>query len=197
MAGATRVGRADGKVSRERLYVSPYVEKPLNSKVIKSFVPELRSRECFSCFGIPMFYVCIYEHYMYVSHILVWVCYILYILFPENICLFSLISWFVLYLILQAFTNPMFLSTNSLSIDILFPENISLFPIISWFVLYLILQAFTNPMFLSTNSLSIDILFPENISLFPLISWFVLYLILQAFTNQNATRLSILIMHSY
>ena len=26
-------------------------------KVIKSFVPELRSRKCFSCFGIPMFYV--------------------------------------------------------------------------------------------------------------------------------------------
>ena len=26
----------------------------LNSKVIKSFVPELRSRKCFSCFGIPM-----------------------------------------------------------------------------------------------------------------------------------------------
>ena len=33
-----------------------------------------------------------------------------------RIYLFPLISWFVLYLILQAFTNPMFLSTNSLSI---------------------------------------------------------------------------------
>ena len=31
----------------------PYVEKPFNSKVIKSFVPELRSRKCFLCFGIP------------------------------------------------------------------------------------------------------------------------------------------------
>ena len=30
--------------------LSPYVEKPLNSKVIKSFVPELRNRKCFSCF---------------------------------------------------------------------------------------------------------------------------------------------------
>ena len=39
------------------MYLSPYVEKPLNSKVIKSFVPKLRSRKCFSCFGIPMFYV--------------------------------------------------------------------------------------------------------------------------------------------
>ena len=42
---------------RKIVPLSPYVEKPLNSKVIKSFVPELRSRKCFSCFGIPMFYV--------------------------------------------------------------------------------------------------------------------------------------------
>ena len=56
--GATRVGgRADGKANIERLCLPPYVEKPFNSKVIKSFVPELRSRKCFSCFGIPMFYV--------------------------------------------------------------------------------------------------------------------------------------------
>ena len=46
---------ADGNVVIERLCISvPYVEKPLNSKVIKSFVPELRSRKCFSCFRIPM-----------------------------------------------------------------------------------------------------------------------------------------------
>ena len=58
VAGATRDGGwADGKVSIEKLCLSPYVEKPFNSKVIKSFVPELRSRKCFSCFGIPMFYV--------------------------------------------------------------------------------------------------------------------------------------------
>ena len=43
------------------VYLSPYVEEPLNSKVIKSFVPELRSRKCFSCLEIPMFYI--YEHY--------------------------------------------------------------------------------------------------------------------------------------
>ena len=61
---------ADGKTSIERLCLSPYVEKPLKSKVIKSFVPELRNRKCFSCFGIPMFYVYIcYENSMYVSHI--------------------------------------------------------------------------------------------------------------------------------
>ena len=50
-------GGADGKASIERLCLSPYVEEPLNSKVIKSFVAELRSRKYFSCFGIPMFYV--------------------------------------------------------------------------------------------------------------------------------------------
>ena len=67
---------ADGKVSIERWYLSPYVEKPFNSKVIKSFVPELRSRKCFSCFGIPMFYVYMlwtfYVHFN--SH--AWLCYI-------------------------------------------------------------------------------------------------------------------------
>ena len=48
---------ADGKASIERLCLSPYVEKPFNSKVIKIFVPELGSRKCFWCFRIPMFYV--------------------------------------------------------------------------------------------------------------------------------------------
>ena len=60
VVGATRVGwgwGTDGKASLERLCLSPYVEKPFNSKVIKGFVPELRSRKCFSCFGISMFYV--------------------------------------------------------------------------------------------------------------------------------------------
>ena len=45
---------ADGKVSIERGYLTPYVEKPLNSKVIKSFVPELRSRKCF-------FFLCVFR----------------------------------------------------------------------------------------------------------------------------------------
>ena len=49
-------GGGDGKVSIEILCLSPYVET-FNSKVIKGFVPELRNRKCFSCFGIPMFYV--------------------------------------------------------------------------------------------------------------------------------------------
>ena len=77
LSGAPHVRGTDWKASIERLCLSPYVEKPFNSKVIKSFVPELRSRKCFSCFGIPMFYVYIYyEHSTYVSHISAsWVCY--------------------------------------------------------------------------------------------------------------------------
>ena len=35
---------------RKIVYHSPYVEKPFYSKVIKSFVPELRSRKCFVVF---------------------------------------------------------------------------------------------------------------------------------------------------
>ena len=55
---------ADRRVSRERLCLSSCVEKPFNSKVIKSFVPELRSRKCFSCFGILMF--CVLYIYIYI-----------------------------------------------------------------------------------------------------------------------------------
>ena len=54
--------------NRKNLYLSPDVEEPLNSKVIKSFVPELRSRKCFCVSGfLCSMYIC-YEHYMYVSH---------------------------------------------------------------------------------------------------------------------------------
>ena len=46
--GAARMGGGDGKASIERSRISlPYVEKPLNSRVIKSFVLELRGRKCF------------------------------------------------------------------------------------------------------------------------------------------------------
>ena len=56
--------------NRKNEYLSPYVEEPLNSKVIKSFVPELRSRKCFSCFGIPMFYVyMLWTFYVCFTHI--------------------------------------------------------------------------------------------------------------------------------
>ena len=40
-------GCADEKARLERLCRSPYVEEPLNSKVIKGFVPEQRSRYVF------------------------------------------------------------------------------------------------------------------------------------------------------
>ena len=84
-AGATHGGGsgggADGKVVIERLCLSlPYVEKPLNSKVIKSFVSELRSRKCFLCFGIPVLSIyelwTFYVHFTYPYICLLWVCYI-------------------------------------------------------------------------------------------------------------------------
>ena len=60
------LGGADGNVVIERSCLSlPYVEKPLNSKVIKSFVPELRSRKCFLRTGMNMF----------ISRIHIWICY--------------------------------------------------------------------------------------------------------------------------
>ena len=77
-------GGTDGKVIIERLCISlPYVDT-FNSKVIKGFVPKLRSCKCFSCFGIPMFYVyVIYTNIMNVlrtgmnmsiSRIHIWLC---------------------------------------------------------------------------------------------------------------------------
>ena len=80
-AGVARMGGGRWKSqNRKNVYLSPCVEEPLNSKVIKSFVPELRSRKCFSCFNIPMFYVymCVmnsictfhaYPYHGYVTHV--------------------------------------------------------------------------------------------------------------------------------
>ena len=45
----------------------PHVEKPFNSKVIKSFVPELRSRKCFCVSGFLCYLHMSYEHFMYIS----------------------------------------------------------------------------------------------------------------------------------
>ena len=63
MAGATRVGVGGGgkmeKPAKKIVPLSPYVEKPFNSKVIKSFVPELRSRKCFFVFQ-DSYVLCIY-----------------------------------------------------------------------------------------------------------------------------------------
>ena len=49
----------------KNVYLSPYVEEPLNSKVIKSFIPELRSRKVFfvfrdSCHIYVYIYIYIY-----------------------------------------------------------------------------------------------------------------------------------------
>ena len=67
---------ADGKVVIERLCISlPYVQKPFNSKVIKSFVLELRSRKVFRVSGFLCYLYMSYEHSMYNSHIHAWVCY--------------------------------------------------------------------------------------------------------------------------
>ena len=64
------------QTNRKNVYLSPYVEEPLNSKVIKSFVPELRSCKCFSCFEVSMLYTYIYIYiyiyiYMSILHIAV------------------------------------------------------------------------------------------------------------------------------
>ena len=94
----------DGKVSIERGYLSPYVEKPFNSKVIKSFVPEVRSRKCFCVSGYLCYIWTFYEHYMYVSHIPVCLCYILTSIekkFRVNIMVQAVRSYMLLLLVIS------------------------------------------------------------------------------------------------
>ena len=57
--GAARDGGQMINQNRKNVYLSPYVEKPLNSKVIKGFVPELRSRQVFFVFW-DSYVLCIY-----------------------------------------------------------------------------------------------------------------------------------------
>ena len=68
VTGAHMWGGGADKTSQNRknVYLSPYVEEPLNSKVIKSFVPELRSRVFRVSRFLCSMYIC-YEHFMYVS----------------------------------------------------------------------------------------------------------------------------------
>ena len=66
--GAARdvwVGGRCKSQNRKNLYLSlsPYVDEPLNSKVIKSFVPELRSLKCFSRFICYMNILCPFHTY--------------------------------------------------------------------------------------------------------------------------------------
>ena len=72
-AGVARDGGQMKNQNRKLVPLSPSVEKPLNSKVIKIFVPELRGRECFSCFEIPMFYVIyIWTLYVHFTNSRIW-----------------------------------------------------------------------------------------------------------------------------
>ena len=61
---------------KSQVYLSPYVEKPLNSKVTKKF--RTWTKKSLRVFRVSGFlcsmYIC-YEHSMYVSHIHVWLCY--------------------------------------------------------------------------------------------------------------------------
>ena len=50
--------------NRKNMYLSPYVEEASNSKVIKSFVPELRSRVFRVSRFLCSMYIC-FEHSMY------------------------------------------------------------------------------------------------------------------------------------
>ena len=74
--GCTRVVGGGGRwksQNRKNVYLSPYVEEPL---IIKCFVPELRSRKCFSCFGIPMFYVyMLWTFYVRFAYLGIWLWY--------------------------------------------------------------------------------------------------------------------------
>ena len=59
---------------RKIVFHSPYVEKPFNSKVIKSFVPELRSRQVFFVFRDSyVIYICA-SWTLWTFCVPVWIC---------------------------------------------------------------------------------------------------------------------------
>ena len=53
--------RCKSSQHRRIVSLSPYIERPFNLKIMKGFVPELRSRECFLCFAIPILYMCVMD----------------------------------------------------------------------------------------------------------------------------------------
>ena len=59
--------RCKSSLHRKIVRLSPHVEKPLNSKVIKSFVPELRGQKIFCVSGFLCYPYMSYEHSMYTS----------------------------------------------------------------------------------------------------------------------------------
>ena len=68
LAAVAARGWADEKVVIERLCLClPYVEKPFNSKVIISFIPELRSRQVFFVFR-DSYVIYIYELWTFYVH---------------------------------------------------------------------------------------------------------------------------------
>ena len=85
-ACVARDGGTDGKVVIERLCLSPHVEKPFNSKVIKRFVPELRSRKVFRVSVFLCYLYMSYEHSMYISHIRIMGMLHIHIWLSSNLC---------------------------------------------------------------------------------------------------------------
>ena len=88
VARDVKVGRWKSQ-NRKNVYLSPYVKEPLNSKVIKGFVLELRRRKCFRvstflCSIYIYIYIYIYTNIMnvlrtgmnmYISRIRIWLWY--------------------------------------------------------------------------------------------------------------------------
>ena len=72
-AGVTWDGEVRWKSqNRKNAYLSRYVEEPLNSKVIKSFLPKLRSRKCFR---VSRFLCSIYIYILYIWTLYVYFAY--------------------------------------------------------------------------------------------------------------------------
>ena len=64
---------ANEKSRIERMCISPYVEEPLNSKVIKSFVPELRSLYVFFEFRDSYVYLyMLWTFHVYFAYSCIW-----------------------------------------------------------------------------------------------------------------------------
>ena len=74
-AGAARGGGSRWKSQHRKIvYLSPYVEKPFNSKVIKFRTWTKKSLVFFCDSGFLCYVYMSYEHSMYISHIHVWLC---------------------------------------------------------------------------------------------------------------------------
>ena len=72
--------------NRKNVYLNPYVEEPLNPKVIKSFVPQLRSRKCFFVFrdSYVLCYIYIWTLYVHFTHSRIWLWYKVWTPYPPS-----------------------------------------------------------------------------------------------------------------